>query len=1014
MRVYELTDSLKSELKQMFGDWVNLDLEERKYYDHDIGNIPKLIRPFIGNTVPAAVVKAMNEDDVVKLLTWAARNQVPVVPRAAASSGYGGVIPVQGGIVLDATSLNQIYNIDRENMVVEVGAGIVWEDLEIKLSAQGLAPRQLPSSAPASTVGGWFAQGGTGYGGYAYGWFNESVMRIRLATPSGELKDIEGDELQTVYGSMGTLGVITRVWLRVRNSERIVPFAVSFESARALSDAVKEIYLNNLELYTLNFINPEGAHLKNRTPVKTHHGHPEEKGPELPEEFILLIGSFESRIEELDRVRKIVEPLGGKVLSSEIAEHEWEERYKPMKIKRLGPSLIPAEVVVPLNSLYSVLSEIEHEIKLPVLIEGIGVKGKEIVLLCLIPHDERRFSFNFAFGLSLSILKIAMKYGGRPYAAGLYFGGYAERVFGEKGLQDKLKLKKNLDASGVMNPDKLTGKGVLKNLIAVASVFEPIVRLTGNMARIDLKERPFKAKEIPPQIAWYAYSCAQCGYCVKECDQYYGRGWESQSPRGKFYWLKRYIEGKEELTQEQVDKFMVCTTCEMCSFRCQLDMPIEESWEELRGVFIKDKGFLTIPPFEIMKASLEKEKNIWANYSQNRDAWVPEEIKPKIKDKAEIAYFAGCTASYVENEIAQATATLLDKAGIEFTYLGKDEACCGIPMLVAGKWETFEEIMKHNVSKMKERGVKTVVTSCPACYLVWGHYYKEWAKEKGIDYPFEAKHYSEVLADKLDKLPFVKEINEKVTFHDSCHMGRALGVYEEPRDLIKAVPGVEYKEMEHNRERAHCCGSVLSLIGEPPVAYEIGAIRLNEAKKAGADTILAVCPCCQFQLRVSNDKKQVGVKVRDLASFVAEALGYNFKDATDDAIAMWVTFEAMIKLLEPQNMADMMEELFPQMFEAMPGYMVSMMKVAKRVPGMLGLMEKMIPSMMPMLMPMIMPKVLPDMLAAVERRVPMPEFMKQQMPDLLPKAMESLLPKMLPKIAPLVAPKMVKYVKENL
>ena len=1013
MKVYELNSHQKQELQQLFDKWVNFS-DERKYYGHDIGVMPSLIRPFLGKTEPAAVVKALSEEDVAKLLKWASENEVPVVPRAAAISGYGGVIPSKGGIVLDVTSLKGIYSVDRENTVAEVGAGTVWEDLERQLEPYGLAPRQVPSSAPASTVGGWVAQGGTGYGGYAFGWFIESVVRVRLIDASGEAKEFSGTDLEAIYGTMGALGVITRVWLKLRPKEEIIPVLIAFDSARNFAEALKEVYLESLELYTLNFINPDGAALKNRLPLSTHHGHPEGKKFELPEKYLLLAGAFSSRQAEIERLKEIAVRNGGEILNDELAAHEWEERYKPMKVKRLGPSIIPSEVVVPLNSLYAVISELEHHIKLPFLVEGTAVKNKEIVLLVLISHDERKFSYHFAFGLSLSVLKTALKYGGRPYTSGLYFGGYAQRVYGAKRLDQIKKLKEKLDPKGILNPEKVEGKKSLVSLLGIAGVFEPAIRLLGNLSRVQPGEKPFEARGLPPEVAWYAYACAQCGYCVKECDQYYGRGWESQSPRGKFYWLKRYIEGKEELTQEQVNKFMVCTTCEMCSFRCQLDMPIEESWEKLRGLFIEEKGYLTIPPFEIMAASLRKERNIWANFASDRSGWVPEEIRPKIKDKAEVAYFAGCTASYVENDIAKATVTLLDRAGIEFTYLGNDEACCGIPMLVAGKWDVFEEIMEHNVARMKEKGVRTVVTSCPACYLVWSLYYREWAEKKGIDYPFEAKHYSEVLADRAQQLPFAREINEKVTFHDSCHMGRALGVYEEPRQLIKAVPGVEYQEMEHNRERAHCCGSVLSLVSEPEVAYEIGSIRLNEAKKIGAETLLAVCPCCQFQLRVSAQKKNVPIKVRDLAAFVAEALGYEFKDATPDALSMWVTFEAMIKLLEPKNMAELMEALFPQMFAAMPGYMVAAIRAARKSKAMLKLMEKMIPYMMPYMMPMVMPKVMPDMLKEVEKRVPMPEVMKQQMPDLMPKAMENLLPKMLPAVAPLVAPKMVKYIEENL
>lgn len=1015
--VRELSAPQKAELHELFGEWVRFD-DERRYYDHDIGVLPSLVRPFVGSTVPAAVVKAMTEDDVARLLAWASRERVPVVPRAAATSGYGGVVPATGGVVLDVTSLRRILEIDEERPSVTVEAGLVWEDLERRLAEHGLAPRTVPSSAPASTVGGWFAQGGAGYGSYAYGWFLDDVESVRYVTPAGEVREASGEELASLYGSMGTVAVVTRLTLRVRRREELVPAAFAFRDARSLAEAVAEAYRAEVPLYALNFLNPGGARLKNEAPLRTHHGHVVEERVALPEAYILLAVAEAGRAEKaLATLGEIAKAAGGERLADEVAAHEWEERYKPMRLKRLGPSIVPAEVVVPLNSLFLFLSEVEHEIRIPYAVEGIAVKGNEIVLLFLIPHDERRFSFNFAYGLSLTVFKAAFKYGGRPYAGGLYLGGYRHRVYGRERLRAIEEAKRRLDPASIMNPEKLEGKPTVVGLLSLASAVEPVARGLANAIGFAPAERPdAEVRGIPGDVAWYAYACAQCGYCVRECDQFYGRGWESQSPRGKWYWMKRYLEGRETLTQEQVNTLLICTTCEMCSFRCQLEMPVEESWEKLRGLAVQERGFMTFPPFEIMAASLRKERNIWASFAKDRDAWVPDDIKPKIKDRAEVAYFAGCTASFVENDIGKATTTLLDRAGVEFTYLGQDEACCGIPMLVAGRWDVFEEIMEHNMARMAERGVKTVVTSCPACLLVWREYYKEWARKKGIDYPFEAKHYSEVLADKAaaGELPFVKEQPTVVTFHDSCHMGRALGVYEEPRALIAAIPGVEFREMEYNRDAAHCCGSVLSLIGEPAVAYDLGEIRLNEAKAVGADTVLAVCPCCQFQLRVANDKKGAGVAVRDLASFACEALGVEYPDTTPDAVRMWATFEAMIDLMRPEKMAALMEGLFPQMFAAMPAWMVSAMKAARHVPGALSLMERMMPAMMPMLMPGIMPKVMPDMLAAVEKLVPMPDYMKEQMPELMPAAMNNLLPKMLPDIAPLVAPKMIAYVREKL
>jgi heterodisulfide reductase subunit B len=417
-----------------------------------------------------------------------------------------------------------------------------------------------------------------------------------------------------------------------------------------------------------------------------------------------------------------------------------------------------------------------------------------------------------------------------------------------------------------------------------------------------------------------------------------------------------------------------------------------------------------------MGAALRKEGNIWASYRKDRDAWITPEIAAGIKDKAEIAYFAGCTASYVENDVAQGTAILLQKAGVEFTTLDKEENCCGIPMLVAGLWDTWESNMRHNIEAMKAKGVKTIVTSCPSCWLVWKVYYREWAQKLGIDYPFDAVHYSEILADRLQDgtLVFDKPVNMKLTWHDSCHMGRGGGIYEPPRQLLQAVPGVEFVDMEHNREHTHCCGSVLTLVADPAVAKVIGDLRLAEAEAVGARAIVAACPCCQVQLRVTAEKTGRDIKVIDLGHLLCDGLGIEHKDPTAYALEMWGVFEKMILLMKPQAMADLMVELFPQMFAAMPAPMVPMMKAARKIPGMLSLMKPMMPAMMPMLMPMIMPKVMPDMLAAVGKRVPMPRHMQEQMPDLMPGVMDNLLPKMLPLVMPYLVPPMMEYIQNKL
>jgi Fe-S oxidoreductase len=505
---------------------------------------------------------------------------------------------------------------------------------------------------------------------------------------------------------------------------------------------------------------------------------------------------------------------------------------------------------------------------------------------------------------------------------------------------------------------------------------------------------------------------------VDECDQYYGRGWESQTPRGKWYYLRQYMQGRVNWNQKMVDSILACTTCELCNVRCCEDLPIEPSWLKLRGQLIDDEKRLTFPAFEIMRQSLHKELNIWAGYRVDRPRWMPDDKVGMLPERAEVAYFPGCTASYVEHDIAQATACLLRKAGVEFTYLGADEACCGIPMLVSGLWDTWEEIMRHNIAAMKARGVKTVVTSCPACWLVWHTYYPEWAKKLGIDFPFQAKHWSEVVAEQITagKMTFNHTVDMKVAWHDSCHMGRAGNIYEAPRQVLRAIPGVELLELEHNRQEAHCCGSVLSLVADPAVGQRVGDVRLREVDATGAQALVASCPCCEVQFRVTAHKTGRDLPILDLAHLACDAAGIEHGDPTNYALQMWAVFEAMINLLKPEVMAEFMASLLPQMIDAMPGPFRGMMKLVKVSPApvrnaMIAVMRPLMPVLFPVLMPGIMPKVMPDMLAAVGQRIPMPKEMEEQMPDLMPAAMGNLLPKMLPLIIPHFMPRMEAYLR---
>jgi Fe-S oxidoreductase len=252
----------------------------------------------------------------------------------------------------------------------------------------------------------------------------------------------------------------------------------------------------------------------------------------------------------------------------------------------------------------------------------------------------------------------------------------------------------------------------------------------------------------------------------------------------------------------------------------------------------------------------------------------------KTATRAETLYFVGCQPYFdvlfsdigVETlDIARGAVKLLNHLGIEPALLSK-ERCCGHDLLWTGDMEHFTRLAEHNLREISKAKAKQVVTTCPECYLTLKVEYPRYFGS--LD--FEVVHVSQLLAARVagDELKFRHSV-EKVTYHDPCRLGRFSGIYDEPRAVIDAIPGVELLEMARNRTDALCCGTQ-AWMNCGSTNKQIQSERLREASATGADVLLTSCPKCQIHLKCAMHDQRLGeelrIEIEDVTSFVAKAL----------------------------------------------------------------------------------------------------------------------------------------------
>ncbi len=359
--------------------------------------------------------------------------------------------------------------------------------------------------------------------------------------------------------------------------------------------------------------------------------------------------------------------------------------------------------------------------------------------------------------------------------------------------------------------------------------------------------------------------CYQCGLCDVVCP------WN----RVRTFSMRKIVrEATFGLTDIESDDIWLCSTCGACPQQCPRDVRQIESGVSLRRIATEYGVFPnTAKPIRGVSASLTAEGNPLKELRKDRAKWAEGlSVKP-FNEEMEVLYFSGCYLSYDPRlkKVAAATASILNKAGIDFGILGTQENCCGESIRKTGDEELFKRLAKENIKNFIDNGVKKILVSSPHCYHTFKNEYPEFMVN------FEVVHITQYLSELINegRLELNKEYGKKVTYHDPCYLGRHNGIYEEPREVLKKIPSLELNEMPESRETSLCCGGGGGRIWmETPKGERFSDLRIEQAVGVGAEVLATSCPYCithfeESRLTLEDSESLV---IKDITEIVAEVI----------------------------------------------------------------------------------------------------------------------------------------------
>ena len=433
----------------------------------------------------------------------------------------------------------------------------------------------------------------------------------------------------------------------------------------------------------------------------------------------------------------------------------------------------------------------------------------------------------------------------------------------------------------VLEIEPLPNLPVIKDLVVDVHPFlEKYVKIRPILIKAEEElKKPTEFIQAPSDFKkyWDESICTKCSLCYASCPA--AIDMEFLGPSGLTTNYRFIVDTRDDGLSERLKKasetIWLCTSCSSCTLNCPKEIDCSTMLDNERSLIVEEGVLVPRTAKDVLTSAFKYHNPVRMSPGKRTEWSKGLEIKElPMVGKTDVLYFVGCLPSYDarNQETAGSIAQIFRKIDVDFAILGNEEWCCGDHILRLGEKGLFEMLAEHNASLFKKYDFDRIVTISPHCY----HTFKN--DKPYTDIGLNVQHYTQFISEaiKNGRLRPIKAIKKKVTYHDPCFLGKRSGIYDEPREILKSIPGLELVEMGRTREDSYCCGGGAGRVWTEEATPEKrpSVNRAKEALELGVEVIATACPFCVTTLEdaVKVLDAEDKIVVRDVSELVREAL----------------------------------------------------------------------------------------------------------------------------------------------